>query len=57
MKNGKKPNKRQGMLIEEAGLNFKDWLIEREVPAYHDSNGKMVIVHRLTGETKEIDMV
>lgn len=43
MKHGKVPTVRQKKLIADAGLNYDNWLVERDLPT------EMIITHRLTG--------
>jgi hypothetical protein len=48
MKAGKKPTKKQSIFIESLGLNPKGWLIVK------NEAHQMVLVHRVTGDTKYI---
>ncbi|MCM3223358.1 hypothetical protein M3644_26770 [Bacillus cereus] len=48
MKNGKKPNKREKILIESKGLKPDEWLIYKKVAK------KLHLVHRGTGATRVI---
>lgn len=43
VKHGKAPTVRQKKLIADAGLNYDNWLVERDLPT------DMIIIHRLTG--------
>jgi hypothetical protein len=48
MKSGKKPTKKQSILIQSHGLDSKEWAIVR------NESHQMVLVHRGTGDTKYI---
>jgi hypothetical protein len=48
MKSGKKPTKNQSIFIQSQGLDPKDWLIVK------NETNQMVLVHRVTGDTKYI---
>lgn len=48
MKHGKNPTVRQKKLISKMGLNFENWLVERE------TNEELIIVHRHTPDTRTI---
>jgi hypothetical protein len=48
MKAGKKPTKKQSIFIESQGLNPKEWLIVK------NEAHQMILVHRVTGDTKYI---
>lgn len=43
MKHGKAPTVKQKKIIADAGLNYDNWLVERDLPT------DMIIIHRLTG--------
>ena len=43
MKHGKKPTVAQRKLIAQQGLDWHDWLVER------DDHKRMVIIHRTAG--------
>lgn len=46
MKQGKKPTYSQRKVLEEWGLNPRDWLVSKDTPE------KMMLVHRHTTATK-----
>lgn len=46
MKNGKRPTRKQKILIKQRGLNPENWLVMKNLPK------EMHIVHRVTGKTK-----
>ncbi|WP_176543300.1 DUF6906 family protein [Bacillus cereus] len=48
MKNGKKPNKREKILIKSQGLNPDNWLIYKKVA------NELHLVHRFTDATRVI---
>lgn len=48
MKHGLKPTRRQKLAMLEAGVNFKNWLVVKNI------DDKLLIVHRETGTTKTI---
>jgi len=49
MKNPRKPTRKQKELLKKLRLNPANWLVcSKQVP------GKLVIVHRYTGHTREI---
>jgi hypothetical protein len=48
MKSGKKPSRKQAIFIQSQGLDPKDWLIVK------NEAHQMVLVHRVTGDTKYI---
>lgn len=48
MKHGKKPTAKQKVLIIEARLNYREWLVTKDTP------GMMEIVHRESGTIKKI---
>ena len=48
MKHGKKPTVAQRRLIKNMGLNWENWLVERDTPE------KLVVLHKLTEQRREI---
>ncbi|EMK2594082.1 hypothetical protein V8U20_001005 [Bacillus cereus] len=48
MKNGKKPNKREKILIKSQGLKPDEWLIYKKVA------NEYYLAHRVTGDTRVI---
>ena len=48
MKNGKKPTREQRKLIEQWGLDARDWLITK------DTSTEMVLVHRNSDKTVKV---
>lgn len=48
MKHGKRPTVKQRKLMHELGINFDNYLVERE------TTDELVIVNRLTGKTETI---
>lgn len=48
MKHGLKPNRHQVQAIKWAGLTPSEWLIVKNL------SGKLLIIHRYTGQTKEV---
>lgn len=50
MKNGKRPTLNQKILIREAGLNPRNWLIVKNLP------DRVHIVHRETGNERVIQV-
>ncbi|WP_289141502.1 DUF6906 family protein [uncultured Brevibacillus sp.] len=48
MKQGKKPNRRQGEELKARNLNPANWLVER------DSTTEFVLIHRFSGKTRTI---
>lgn len=48
MKQGKKPTYSQRKVLEEWGLNPRDWLVSKDTPT------EMVLIHRHTEQTKTI---
>lgn len=48
---GKKPTKKQAMLITKYHLNYKNWLVCKDTPE------EMVIKHRLSDKEKTIRKV
>ncbi|MGP7817735.1 DUF6906 family protein [Niallia sp. 01092] len=48
MKQGKKPTRRQKMVIESAGLNVENWLV------FKNDGDYISLVHRGTGDTRKI---
>ena len=48
MKHGKNPTVRQKKLISKMGLNFENWIVERE------TKEELIIVHRHTPDIRTI---
>lgn len=48
MKQGTRPTRVQKRLLREWGLNWENWLVERDTP------DEMVVVHRISGLAKTI---
>ncbi|MBT2615099.1 MULTISPECIES: DUF6906 family protein [unclassified Bacillus (in: firmicutes)] len=49
MKSGKRPTGRQRKAMEWAGIrDTKEWLVVKSL------QGELLIVHRMTGQTKEV---
>lgn len=46
MKNGKKPTKKQCILMSQWGLDYRNWLVVKDTPK------QMEIVHRLSDKTR-----
>ena len=46
--NGKKPTRRQKILIRKAGLNLENWLVLREDDRY------LYILHRISGNSRRV---
>jgi len=51
MKQGTSPTLKQKKLIEEAGWNPNNWLVERDLPS------EMILIHRNTGTLKVLKKV
>ena len=48
MKHGIRPSRQQKKLLREWGLNWENWLIER------DNDVETVIIHRYSGQVRRI---
>ena len=48
MRDGKRPTVRQKKMLSQYGLNYENWLVQR------DNDKEMVIVHRHTGNSRRI---
>lgn len=46
--NGKKPTRRQKILIWQAGLNLENWLVRREDERY------LYLIHRISGNSRKV---
>lgn len=46
MKQGKRPTRRQKLLLKKMGLNYDNWLIVKDTPDF------MQIVHRHSGNVR-----
>lgn len=50
MKNGKRPTKRQKLLMSRAGLNPENWLVVKNPP------GTLYLVHRVSGSERVLKL-
>lgn len=51
MKQGRKPTRRQKLLLEKRKLQVKDWLVCKDLP------GELVVEHRVTGTRRVVPKV
>ena len=49
MKHGKKPTVAQKVVLQQAGMDWREWLVMINLP------NTMIVVHRQTNETRVID--
>ena len=49
MKHGKKPTVAQKVALQQAGMDWREWLVMINLP------NTMIVIHRQTNETRVID--
>lgn len=49
MKHGKKPTRKQKMMLKGLGLNYENWLV------IEDSSQRLIIEHRHTGDIRKME--